>query len=155
MEDARISTSYQRLSSTFDTLIESPEPEITDIPFVRPEPFPTGNKRDIPVSVQGIIYGSNTAGVGTSAKSLDRHNQLISSTEEVHGPRKYRGPSEGLDPHVLQRTSPTDQSLVEKPKNFVRGPEEKVFPRKGQQPCGSSSSLHKQEFASTSAKKGQ
>ncbi|MBW0480595.1 hypothetical protein O181_020310 [Austropuccinia psidii MF-1] len=143
MEDARILTSYQRLSSTFDTLIEIPGAEITAIPFFRPEPFSTDNIRDIPVSVQEMVYGSNTAGVGNSAKSLNRHNELISSTEEVHGPRKDRGPSEGLDPHVLQRKSPKDQSLVEKPKHFVRGPEEEVFPRKGQHPCGSSSSLHK------------
>ncbi|MBW0593512.1 hypothetical protein O181_133227, partial [Austropuccinia psidii MF-1] len=48
-EDARTSTSSQRLSSTFDTLIESSEADIIAIPFVIPEPFPTGRNRDIPV----------------------------------------------------------------------------------------------------------
>ncbi|MBW0521014.1 hypothetical protein O181_060729 [Austropuccinia psidii MF-1] len=132
MEDARTSTSSQRLARTFDTLIESPEADITSIPVFRHEPFPTGNNRNIPVSVQELVYGGKAAGVGAYAKSLDRHNELISSSEEFHGPRKDRGSSEGLDTHVLQRTSPTDKSLVEKPKHVVRGPQEEVGPRKGQ-----------------------
>ncbi|MBW0555420.1 hypothetical protein O181_095135 [Austropuccinia psidii MF-1] len=74
MEDARTSNSSQRLSSTFDTLIESPQDEITAIPIFRPEPFPTGNNRDIPVSVQELVYGSHAAGVGTYAKYLDSNN---------------------------------------------------------------------------------
>ncbi|MBW0517731.1 hypothetical protein O181_057446 [Austropuccinia psidii MF-1] len=76
-------------------------------------------------------------GVGTSAKSFDRHNELLSSSEDVHGPRKDRRASERLDTHVLQGTSPTDKILVEKPKHVVRGPEE-VGPRKGQQPVEAS-----------------
>ncbi|MBW0589805.1 hypothetical protein O181_129520 [Austropuccinia psidii MF-1] len=155
MEDARTSTSFQRLARPFENLIESPEVDITAIPIVRPEPFPTGNNRDIPVSVQELVYGRKAAVMGTSSKFLDKNNDLISSSEEAHGPRKDRGPSEGLDTHVLQKTSPTDQSLVEKPKYFVRGSEEEVRPRKGQHPCGSSSSLHKKESTSKSAKQGQ
>ncbi|MBW0588033.1 hypothetical protein O181_127748, partial [Austropuccinia psidii MF-1] len=114
MEDARTSTNSQRLSSTFETLIESPEDDITAI-SVRPESFPTGSSGDLPVSVQELVYGRTTARVGTSPKSLDRHNELLSSSEEVHGARKDRRTSEGLDTNVLQRTSPTDKSLVEKP----------------------------------------
>ncbi|MBW0566238.1 hypothetical protein O181_105953 [Austropuccinia psidii MF-1] len=155
MEDVRNSTSSQRLARTFDTLIESPEADITSIPIVRPEPFPIGNNKDTPVSVQELVYGRKAAGVGTSAKSLDRHNEIISSSQEFHGPRKDRGPSEGFNTHVLQRTSPTDKSMVEKPKHFFRGPEEEVGPRKRQQLCGSSPSLQKKRSASTSAKKGQ
>ncbi|MBW0515567.1 hypothetical protein O181_055282 [Austropuccinia psidii MF-1] len=124
MEDARNSTSSQRLSRTFDTLIESPEAGIIAFNVVRPEPFPTGNNRDIPVSVQQLVYGGKTAGMGTSSKYLNRHNELLSLIREVHGPIKNKGSSEGLDTHVLQRTSPTDTNLVEKPKYFVRGPEE-------------------------------
>ncbi|MBW0588926.1 hypothetical protein O181_128641 [Austropuccinia psidii MF-1] len=154
MEDSRASTSSQRLSSTFDTLIESPEAVITAI-AARPESLSTGNNRDIPVSVQELVYGSKTARVGTSPKSLDRHHELISSSEEVHGARKDRRTSEGLDTHVLQRTSPTDKILVEKPKHVIRGPEEEVGPREGKQPSGSSPSLHKQKYASTSAKQAQ
>ncbi|MBW0573093.1 hypothetical protein O181_112808 [Austropuccinia psidii MF-1] len=143
MEDARASTSSQRLASTFETLIESPEADITVIPVVRPESLSTGNNRDIPVSVQELVYGSKTARVGTSLKSLDRNHELISSSEEVHGARKDRGTSQGLDTHVLQRTSPTDKSLVEEPQNVIRGPEEEVGPREGKQPSGSFLTLHK------------
>ncbi|MBW0516340.1 hypothetical protein O181_056055 [Austropuccinia psidii MF-1] len=137
MEDASTSTSSQRLSSNLDTLIESPEAYINAIPVFRTESFPTGSNRDIPVSVQ------------------NRHNELLSSSKKFHGPRKDRGTSEGLETHVLQGTSLTDKSLVEKPKHVVRGPEEEVGPRKGQQPSGSSPSLHKQKTTSKIAKQGQ
>ncbi|MBW0577370.1 hypothetical protein O181_117085 [Austropuccinia psidii MF-1] len=130
MEDSRTSTSYQRLASTFETPIESPEADITTIPVDRPESFPTGSNRDIPVSVQVLIYGGKAAG-------------------------KDRRTSEGLKTHVLKGKSPTDKSLVEKPKHVVRGPEEEVGPRKGQQHSGSSPNLHKQNSASKSAKQGQ
>ncbi|MBW0547238.1 hypothetical protein O181_086953 [Austropuccinia psidii MF-1] len=155
MEDARTSTSSQSLSSTFKALIESPEADITAIPVVRPESFPTGNNRNIPVSIQELVYSGKEAGVGTFAKSLDRHNELISAIEEVHGPRKERGSSEGLETHVLQRTSPTYKSLVKKSKHVFIVPEEEVGPRKEQQPSGSSTRLHKEKSASKSPKKGQ
>ncbi|MBW0554998.1 hypothetical protein O181_094713 [Austropuccinia psidii MF-1] len=112
MEDSRTSTSSQRLASTFDTLIEIPEADITAIAVVRLESLSTGSNRDISVSVQEMVYGSKTARVGTSPKSLDRHHELIYSSEEIHGARKDRGTSEGLDTHVLQRKSPTDKSMV-------------------------------------------
>ncbi|MBW0502687.1 hypothetical protein O181_042402 [Austropuccinia psidii MF-1] len=149
MENSRTSTNSQRLGSTFETLIESPEAYITAIPTVRPESFPAGNNRDIPVLVQELVYGGKAAGVGTSSKSLNRQNELLSSSEEAHGPRKDRRTSERLDTHVLEGASPTDKSLVEKPNHFVRQPEE-VVPRKGQQPSGSSPSLQKQNSSSTS-----
>ncbi|MBW0485431.1 hypothetical protein O181_025146 [Austropuccinia psidii MF-1] len=154
MEDARTYTSSQRLATTFDTLIESPEADITPIPVFRPESFPTGSNRDIPVSVQTLFYGGKEAGVGTSSKSLDGNNELISSSEEVNGPRKDRRTSDGLDTHVLQGTIPTHKSLVEKPMHVIRGTEEEVGPRKGKQPSGSSPSLHKKSPASKSAKQG-
>ncbi|MBW0577469.1 hypothetical protein O181_117184 [Austropuccinia psidii MF-1] len=130
MEDSRASTSSQRLASPFCTLIESPEADITAIPVVRPEPFPAGNNRDIPVSTQELVYGGKPAGVGTSAKSLDRNNELLSSSEEAYGPRKDRRTSAGLDTHFLQGKGSTDKSLAEKPKQVVRGPEEEVGTRK-------------------------
>ncbi|MBW0490073.1 hypothetical protein O181_029788 [Austropuccinia psidii MF-1] len=73
------------------------------------------------------------------------------------GPEQKKRPYEGLDTHVLQRTSPKGKSLVEKPKHFVRGPEERGGTKEGQQPCGSSSSLQitqcqKRELPSTSKK---
>ncbi|MBW0550149.1 hypothetical protein O181_089864 [Austropuccinia psidii MF-1] len=60
----------------------------------------------------------------------------------------------GLTP-CLTKEKLTDKSLVEKPKHIVRGPEEEVGPRKGQQLSGSSPSLHKQNSTSASAKQGQ
>ncbi|MBW0579781.1 hypothetical protein O181_119496 [Austropuccinia psidii MF-1] len=155
MEYARTSTSFHRLASTYEALIESPEAKITVIPVARNESFPTGSNRDIPVSVQALVYGGKAAGVGTSSKSLDRHNELLSSSEKVHGPIKDRRTSEGLDTHVLQGTSPTDKSLVEKPKHAVRGPEEEFGQRKVQHPSASSPILYKQKYTSTSTKKGQ
>ncbi|MBW0503307.1 hypothetical protein O181_043022 [Austropuccinia psidii MF-1] len=129
MEDARTSTSSQGLASTFDTLIESPEADIAAIPVFRPESFPTGNNRNIPVSVQELVYGSKEAGVGTSSKSLDRYNELIYSSEEAHGPRKDRGSSEGVDTHVLQRTSPKDKSLIEKTKACFQRTRRRSWPK--------------------------
>ncbi|MBW0573191.1 hypothetical protein O181_112906 [Austropuccinia psidii MF-1] len=126
-KDARSSTSSQRLSRTSESLIESPGTDITVIGIVRPEPFSTRKNRDIPVSVQDLIYGRKETRVGTSVKSLHRYNELIYSSEELHGPRKDRGSSQGLHTHVLQEKSPTDNSLVEKPKYFVSRPEEEVF----------------------------
>ncbi|MBW0558528.1 hypothetical protein O181_098243 [Austropuccinia psidii MF-1] len=152
MEDARASTSYQRLASTFDSLIESPEADITAIAVVRPESLSTGNNRDIPVLIHELVYVGKEARVRTPPKSLDRHHELISSSAKVHGARKDRGTSEGLDTHVLQSKIPTDKSLVEKPKPVIRGPEQEVGPREGKQPSGSSPSLQKQQYASKSAK---
>ncbi|MBW0553088.1 hypothetical protein O181_092803 [Austropuccinia psidii MF-1] len=90
-----------------------------------------------------------------TSTSSQRHHELISSSEEIHVARKDRGTSEGLDTHVLQRTSPTVKSLVEKPKHVIRGPEEEAGPRQVKQPSGSSPSLHKQTSASTSAQQAQ
>ncbi|MBW0566159.1 hypothetical protein O181_105874 [Austropuccinia psidii MF-1] len=70
--------------------------------------------------MEKLVYGRKTARVGTSPKSLARHHERISSSEEIHGARKDRGTSEGLDTHVLQRTSPTDKSLVEKKACYER-----------------------------------
>ncbi|MBW0582541.1 hypothetical protein O181_122256 [Austropuccinia psidii MF-1] len=106
-------------------------------------PVSKGSNRDIPVLVQKMVYGRKTERVGTSPKSLDRNNELISSGEEFHLARKDRGISEGLDTHILQRTIPTDKSLVEKPNHVIRGPEDKVGPREGKKPSGSSPSLNK------------
>ncbi|MBW0536628.1 hypothetical protein O181_076343 [Austropuccinia psidii MF-1] len=100
MEDARISTSSQRLANNICTLIVSPKADITAVIIVRPEPFATGNNRDIPASVQELVYGRKPTGLGTSAKSLVRHNELLSSSEEVNRPRKYGGSSEGLETYV-------------------------------------------------------
>ncbi|MBW0462090.1 hypothetical protein O181_001805 [Austropuccinia psidii MF-1] len=72
-----------------------------------------------------------------------------------HGPRKEIGPSEGLDTHFLPRESPKYKILAEKPKHFVREPEEIVGPKVGQQPSGGSSSLQKKKSTSKSARKVQ
>ncbi|MBW0541080.1 hypothetical protein O181_080795, partial [Austropuccinia psidii MF-1] len=98
-------------------------PELPPVPkapitVVRTEPFPAGRNRDIPVSVQELVYGGKAAGMGTSAKSLNRQNEPLSSSEEVHGPKKDRRASEGLDTHFLQGTSPTDKSLIKNQSMF-------------------------------------
>ncbi|MBW0561951.1 hypothetical protein O181_101666 [Austropuccinia psidii MF-1] len=90
MEDARTSTSSQRLAGTFETLIAIQEAEINAIPVVRPGSFPTSNNRNISASIQELVYGGKASGVGTSAKCLNRHNELISSNGEVHGPQKIQ-----------------------------------------------------------------
>ncbi|MBW0462198.1 hypothetical protein O181_001913 [Austropuccinia psidii MF-1] len=128
---------------------------MTAILVIRPESFPTGNSGDITVSVQEVVYGVKEAGVGTSSNPLHMHNELLYSSEEFHGPRKESRPSKGLETHIFQRTSKKDKSLVEKTKHFVRGPEERVGPKEGQQGSGSSSSLHKQGSATKSAKQGK
>ncbi|MBW0503738.1 hypothetical protein O181_043453 [Austropuccinia psidii MF-1] len=115
MEDATTSTSSQRSARAFETLLKSSKAKITAIPVVSSESFPTCNSGNIPVLVQELVYGRKTEGVRTSAKPLDRDNELLSSSK-VLGPRKDRGPSEGLVTHVLQRTLPTTKSLVQKPK---------------------------------------
>ncbi|MBW0581527.1 hypothetical protein O181_121242, partial [Austropuccinia psidii MF-1] len=120
MKDTRTSTSSQRLAGTLNTLIECPEADITAIPAVRPKLFPTGNNRNIAVSIQELVYGGKKAGVGASAKYSYRYNELIYSSEELHGPRKDKGSSEWLYTHFLQRTSPTDKSL-QPPKNNQKG----------------------------------
>ncbi|MBW0496182.1 hypothetical protein O181_035897 [Austropuccinia psidii MF-1] len=93
MKDSRTSTSSQRIASTFQNLIESPEGDIASIPVVRPAEYSTSKSEDIPVSVEELVYGSKAEGEGTSSKSLDMHNKLLSSSEEVHGPRKDSRPS--------------------------------------------------------------
>ncbi|MBW0580114.1 hypothetical protein O181_119829 [Austropuccinia psidii MF-1] len=113
MEDSTSSTSFQRLARKFDTLIASPEAEMTAIPVVRYEQFQTSSHRDIPVSAQELVYGRNKAGVGTSDKPLDRDNELLSSIEEDLRPKKYRGPSEGFDSNVFQRESSKKSILPE------------------------------------------
>ncbi|MBW0565617.1 hypothetical protein O181_105332 [Austropuccinia psidii MF-1] len=83
MENSRAYTSVQRLASTFQNLIESPEAELTVIPVIRSEQLPPRSSRDIAVSVQGMLYGSKAEGVGTSSKPLHRENELISSSERA------------------------------------------------------------------------
>ncbi|MBW0551849.1 hypothetical protein O181_091564, partial [Austropuccinia psidii MF-1] len=82
------------------------------------------------------------------------HHEPISSSEEVHGARKERGTSKGLDTHVFQRKSPTDKILVEKPEKVIRGLEE-IGPGKAKQPSGRSPSLHKPNSASKNSKQAQ
>ncbi|MBW0513879.1 hypothetical protein O181_053594 [Austropuccinia psidii MF-1] len=121
MENARTFSRSQRLARTIYTLIESAEAEITAIPVVRSEKFPTRISRDIQVSVQELVYVGKASGVGTSSNPLNKEIELIYSSEEALRPRKNRGPSEILDSNVCQRESPADKILVEKPKHFIRG----------------------------------
>ncbi|MBW0540982.1 hypothetical protein O181_080697 [Austropuccinia psidii MF-1] len=85
----------------------------TAIPVFRSAPIPTGKSGNIPVSVQELVYGGKTAGVGTFSKILDKDNEFLSSSKESLGPRKERGLSEGLYTHFLQRTSPKEKILAD------------------------------------------
>ncbi|MBW0587777.1 hypothetical protein O181_127492 [Austropuccinia psidii MF-1] len=124
----------KRQASTLDTLLESPEAERTPIPVVIPESLPTGNSRDIPVSVQELVYGGKAAGVGTSAKYPNRKNELLYSSEEVHDPRKASRPSEGLDTHVLQGKSLKYKSLVKKSKPLSEDQKKELSQKKEKSP---------------------
>ncbi|MBW0460503.1 hypothetical protein O181_000218 [Austropuccinia psidii MF-1] len=107
--------------------------------------LPTSRSKNIPVSVQELVYGSKSEGVGTSAQLINRDSEFLPSSEEALGPRKYTRTYENVENYVLQGTGPRDKSLVENPKHFVRGSEERVVPKEGQQPCGSSLSLNKRQ----------
>ncbi|MBW0461646.1 hypothetical protein O181_001361 [Austropuccinia psidii MF-1] len=74
-------------------------------------------------------------GVGNSSPLVDKHNEILTSSKEVLGPRKNSRPSDGYDAYVFQRTSPKDKNLFEKQKHFVRGPEERVGPKERKQLC--------------------
>ncbi|MBW0462060.1 hypothetical protein O181_001775 [Austropuccinia psidii MF-1] len=112
MEDSRAS------KSTFYTLLESPEAETTAIPVVGSEQLPTRRSRDIPVSLQELVYGRKEEGAGTSSKPLDRDNELISLGEKALRGRKDRGPYERLGSNFCERESPIDRNLVQKSKNL-------------------------------------
>ncbi|MBW0503061.1 hypothetical protein O181_042776 [Austropuccinia psidii MF-1] len=88
MESSRTSTSSQRLSGTFDTLIDSPEADITAIPVVRPESFTEVNHRDIPVSVQELVYGGKAEGVGLLQSLLIGTMENYLQMKKLMGPEK-------------------------------------------------------------------
>ncbi|MBW0483282.1 hypothetical protein O181_022997 [Austropuccinia psidii MF-1] len=113
MEDARASSSSQRLPRTFETLLGSLESDMTAIPHARSEEFSTGNSENIPVSVQELVYLRKAAGVGVSSQLVDRDNELLPTSKEVLSPVNDKRPSEGLDTHVFQRTTSKDESFVE------------------------------------------
>ncbi|MBW0495716.1 hypothetical protein O181_035431 [Austropuccinia psidii MF-1] len=119
MEYSRASKSSQRLCRTFETLIESSEAFIAAIPVVISKQVSTRRSGDIPVLVQELAYGSKVAGVGDYVKSMDRDNELISSSEQAPRPIRDRGSSERLDSTFYQRASITDKTLLEEPKHVI------------------------------------
>ncbi|MBW0461037.1 hypothetical protein O181_000752 [Austropuccinia psidii MF-1] len=143
MEYPRSCISSQGSYSTFYNLIESPEVHTTAIPVVRSYQFLTSISKDIPVSVQELVYFCKAERVGASTQLLYRYNELLPSIKELLWPRKDKRTSEGLETHVLQGTGPKDKIFVETEKHFVRGSEEIVGPKEQQQPCGSFTSLNK------------
>ncbi|MBW0580461.1 hypothetical protein O181_120176, partial [Austropuccinia psidii MF-1] len=149
----RESSSDSEASESSIEIQTSPAPRglITKEPFKGPSGHSSHKsiRQDCQARAEAQMEDSRTS------PSSKRHHELISSSEEIHGARKDRGTSEGLDTHVLKRKSPTDKSFVEKPKHVIRRPEEEVGPRQGKQPSGSSPSLQKQKSASTSAQKAQ
>ncbi|MBW0561287.1 hypothetical protein O181_101002, partial [Austropuccinia psidii MF-1] len=153
----RESSSDSEASESSIEIQNSPEPRglITKEPFKEVEVTTPSNHMDLDQDIQVITPKAKNVSPEERHKMEDSRTSTSSQSEEVHGARKDRGTSEELDTHVLQRTSPTDKILVEKPEHVIRGPEEEIGPRKGQKPSGSSPSLHKQTSASTSAKQAQ
>ncbi|MBW0513888.1 hypothetical protein O181_053603 [Austropuccinia psidii MF-1] len=135
MEYSRAFNSSQTLAISFFTLLEIPEVEITAIPVVRSEQSPGRSRRNIPVSLQELLYVGKAAGVRTSAKPVDRDNEIISSSEEVLVLRKDKGASSRMDYNVLQRKRKKYKGLVEKSKHFIRVSEEGVGSKPEQHPC--------------------
>ncbi|MBW0579304.1 hypothetical protein O181_119019 [Austropuccinia psidii MF-1] len=135
MQDARASTSFQRLASTLYTLIESTRAEIATITVLRSEQLPGRSNRDIPVSVEQPAYGGKELGGGTSSNNLYQENELRSSSENVLGPIKDTRASTRMEFNFLKRVSQKYNSLVEKPKHIIRESEEGAGP-KGKHPCG-------------------
>ncbi|MBW0463560.1 hypothetical protein O181_003275 [Austropuccinia psidii MF-1] len=78
MEDSRVSTSYQWLSITFNTLIKIPEAE-------RPELLLRNRSRILPILVQELVYGIKAEGVGNSSQPVDRENKILvpEKTQEI------------------------------------------------------------------------
>ncbi|MBW0470271.1 hypothetical protein O181_009986 [Austropuccinia psidii MF-1] len=102
MEDARASTSSQRLARTLNTLLERPQADRTSISVIRDEQLSEGSSGNIPVSLQELVYGGKAAGMGTPDQLVDRNNELLPSIKEVIIPRKDSRLSEGLDTHVCK-----------------------------------------------------
>ncbi|MBW0521945.1 hypothetical protein O181_061660 [Austropuccinia psidii MF-1] len=73
----RSSTSSQSLVSTFDTLLDSPEAEVTAISYVRSDHLSGSGSRDIPVPGQELVCGRKAAGVKTSFHILDSNDELL------------------------------------------------------------------------------
>ncbi|MBW0570383.1 hypothetical protein O181_110098 [Austropuccinia psidii MF-1] len=87
-------------------------------------PVPKGNNRDIPVSVQQLVYGGKAAGVGTSSKSLDRHNELLSSKNQKKklAQGKYNSPVEAPQASTSKNTPQQVPNKDKKnPKNNQKG----------------------------------
>ncbi|MBW0559548.1 hypothetical protein O181_099263 [Austropuccinia psidii MF-1] len=139
MQDARASTSCQKLAITFYTLIESTIAEIATITVLRSAQLTGRSNRDIPVSVEEPAYGGKELGVGTSSNNLYQENELRSSSENVLGPIKDTRASTTMEFNFLKRVSQKYNSLVEKPKHIIRGSEEGVGPKEGKHPCGTTS----------------
>ncbi|MBW0464898.1 hypothetical protein O181_004613 [Austropuccinia psidii MF-1] len=128
-KNARTSTSSQKLAGAFSTLIESPEAEITFFPAVRSKQLPGSSSGDIPVSVQELVYGGKAEGVGSASQLVDRNSELFFQSKEILGFKKDTKNSGRLDTNILERTSPKDKILAEKPKHVIRGSEEGAVPK--------------------------
>ncbi|MBW0479552.1 hypothetical protein O181_019267 [Austropuccinia psidii MF-1] len=152
MEDSRTLNSSQRLVSTFKNLLDIPEGDITGITVVRSGRIQTSISRDVPVLVQEMVFGRKEEGMRASSQILDKEKELLPSSEDVLGARKHTKASEILETHVLKGKGIKNKIFFEKLKHFIRGSEERVGPKEGQQTCGNCRSLHKKESNSKSAK---
>ncbi|MBW0512273.1 hypothetical protein O181_051988 [Austropuccinia psidii MF-1] len=111
-------------------------------------PVPKGNSGDIPVSVQELVYGSKTVGVGTSSKSLDRKNELLSSSEEFNRPNKTQDLWKGWTPISCKGQVQKIKAWLKKQSIFSEDQKKELAPKKDNSPVEDSQ-------ASTSAKQGK
>ncbi|MBW0589667.1 hypothetical protein O181_129382 [Austropuccinia psidii MF-1] len=107
MEDSRTSTSSQRLASNFDTLMESPEADITAI-AVRPKSLPTGSSRDIPVIRRRSCprQGQHPSG---SSPSIHQQKSALTSAKKAQANPKYQ--SEGQEKGKGKGKAQVEQAL--------------------------------------------
>ncbi|MBW0496334.1 hypothetical protein O181_036049 [Austropuccinia psidii MF-1] len=108
MEDTRTLTSSHRLATTFETLLESPKADIIAIPVLISENLPGSSSRDIPLSVQKVIYYSKEEEVENCVQLVDTENELLPPSEEALGPERTQEILKGWTPISFKREIPKD-----------------------------------------------
>ncbi|MBW0502248.1 hypothetical protein O181_041963 [Austropuccinia psidii MF-1] len=81
---------FPKVRQKLQTLLESPEAEISNIPVVASEQIQGRSSGGIPVSIQELVYASKAAGVGTSYKLwIGTRNSYLHYLIENELPTQY------------------------------------------------------------------
>ncbi|MBW0479204.1 hypothetical protein O181_018919 [Austropuccinia psidii MF-1] len=83
MEDTRTLTSSHRLATNFETLLQSQKADIITFPVLISESPPGSSSRDIPLSVQKLIYYREEEEVENCVQLVDTENELLPPSEDV------------------------------------------------------------------------